>query len=191
MWKMNIHTDWRSKMKKFIYTVVLGVTMMCSLVACGNSESDEKNTEKVGEEVSDTNQEEEVLMDLDVQEIADAIHDKGDFKDNLATVDTNMALTRLYGLDSSIVEAAAFYTNSNATAEEIAVIRVKDSSEVETVKLAYKTRVEEQKEACKDYLPDEMPKLEDAVIYSNGNYVILCVSNDSNKIESVIGEIFK
>ena len=62
---------------------------------------------------------------------------------------------------------------------------------MDTVKTAYENRISSQKEACRDYLPDEMTKLDAAVIYTNGNYVVLCVSNDSAKAEQVIADLFK
>ena len=189
-------------MRKFIYMSVICVAMLGCLSGCGNSDSSDKTTENTTTEITTENTEatkEDAAsddsasesVDVDVKEAADNILNGGDFKDTLATVDNSMALTRLYGLDQAIVEDAAFYTNSNATAEEIAVIKVKDAADIETVKAAYETRIADQKEACKDYLPDEMTKLEDAVIYTNGNYAILCVSNDSSKIETIIEEMFK
>ena len=176
-------------MKKLIYISVLCVGMVGALTGCGGSKDSDATTEKVKEVESAASEEKKELPSS--QEMADAMLDKGDFKDSLATVDNTMAINRLYMLDAAIVEEAAFYTNSNATAEEIAVIKVKDAESVETVKAAYETRVAEQKEACKDYLPDEMPKLEDAVIYSNGNYVILCVSNDSDTMLDIIEDFFE
>lgn len=198
-------------MKKSILGMALLVAMMGALTGCGKedvsdgqttgdtemvSENDtvesdtEKNSGEGDSEVENTG-EGDSSTEVDVQSLADGILNGGDFKDNLATVDKTMALTRLYNLEESQIEAAAFYTNSNATAEEIAVIRTGSEDYVDTVKTAFETRISEQKEACRDYLPDEMPKLEDAVVYVNGNYVILCVSNDSGKAKSVIEGYFE
>ncbi len=173
-------------MKKFIYVVALGLILVSSFTACGKN--DGGDSDKVTESAEAT---EIVDTDVDALTVAEKLLEEGDFKDNLATVDKGIAMTRLYGLDESIVEDAAFYTNSNATAEEIAVIKVADGASVEQVKKAYETRVESQKDACRDYLPDEMPKLESAVICEYGNYVILCVSADNGKIEDIIKEIFE
>ncbi|MDE6024387.1 MAG: DUF4358 domain-containing protein [Lachnospiraceae bacterium] len=165
--------------KKIIYTLIIAVMLMAVLTACGeNDKKDDSENASGGKEI-------------DVQAAADKILSDGDFKDQLAAVDKSMALGRLYSLDESSIEAAAFYTNSNSTAEEIAIIKANSSDYVETIKAAYEKRVSDQKEACKDYLPDEMPKLESAVIYTNGNYVVLCVSNDNSKAEDIIKELFK
>lgn len=162
-------------MKKILYGTFLAITLLSTATGCG--EKQEKKAE--------TN------IEIDVQGFADDILSQCNFTDSLATVDQSIALTRLYSLDQTQIKECAFYTNSNATAEEIAVIEVISSDYVDDVKAAYETRVENQKKACKDYLPDEMKKLESSVIYTNGNYVVLCVSDDNAKAEDIIKGMFK
>lgn len=170
-------------MRKFVYLTILIVAVSGALTGCGGNGKSDNSTNVTAE--SDNN------ANVDVQEAADEILAGGDFKDNLAVVDKAIALTRLYELDEANIEACAFYTNSNATAEEIAVIKTNNNDYIDTVKSAFETRLENQKEACENYLPDEIPKLESAVIYTKGNYVILCVSNDNSKAKSIIEDLFK
>lgn len=180
--------------RKKIYNIVMILAMAGALTACGNKEEKTtENTEVVTTTETDGTETDvsDGALDVDVQTVADGILQGGDFKDNLAPVDTSLALSRLYNLDAGQIEASAFYTNSNATAEEIAVIKASSADYVDTVKTAYENRIASQKEACKDYLPDEMTKLDAAVVYTNGNYVVLCVSNDSAKAEQVIEDLFK
>lgn len=165
---------------KKLCSIALIAVMAGMTAACGAGDAD-----KAGENV--TAQDAEV----NVQTVADAILNGGDFKDKLEAVDSGMVLTRLYDLDEAQVDASAFYVNSNATAEEIAVIKVKSKEYAETVEEAYEARIAAQKEACRDYLPDEIPKLENAVIYMNADCVVLCISNDSTKAESLIEDLFK
>lgn len=178
-------------MRKFIYGTILMVAMAGALTGCGGNDKPEDSAKTEAVTEKDNAQTSDDKVEVDVKAAADKILADGDFKDNLGEVDKTIALSRLYGLDEAQIESCAFYTNSNATAEEIAVIKTKSPDYVETVKTAYETRVENQKTACKDYLPDEMPKLESAVIYTNGNYVVLCVSNDNAAAETVIADLFK
>ena len=176
-------------MKKFIYTCAMFTVLAIGTTGCGkdNAEADNTTKEAVSEAVGTESQEEETEKEaVAAKAVADAILNGGDFKDNLAEVDKAMALTRLYALDPEQVEESMFYTNSQATAEEIAVIKVKSEDYVQAVKAAYETRIADQKTACESYLPDEMPKLEAAVIYEKGKYVVLCVSNDSDKALEII-----
>ena len=168
--------------------LVLGLGIM---TACGGSTDDGNaggnNSQETSSDSSDTAGAE---LDFETKELADSIFERGEFKDDLAELSSDVALERLYALDSSKIEDSSFYTNTNATAEEIAVIKVNDPAYVQTVIEAYNQRVAEQKEACENYLPDEMPKLNDAVIESQGNYVVLCISMDSENAREIIGEYF-
>lgn len=166
--------------RKILSILMLSVLMLVALTACG---SDKESSDQAGKE--------NAVKDIKAQEAADEILAQGDFKDSLSTVHINTALTRLYVLDEANIEDAAFYTNSSSTAEEIAVIKVKSADYVNTVKEAYENHIADQKDACKDYLPDEIPKLDSAVIYVNGNYVVLCVSNDNGKMQDIVKGIFE
>lgn len=97
------------------------------------------------------------------------------------------AANRLYNLDGDILKEQSVYVGTGgALADEVSVWRVKDEKDAETVKEAAETRVENQKASFKDYVPEEMPKLENAVITVAGNTIILCVSSDSDKAKEVI-----
>lgn len=169
-------------LKKIALGTVL-VFAMGTMTACGGSDGGNDN---IGNDsnVSET-------ADFDVQELADKLKSDGVFKDQLSELDMEIAVNKLYGLDNTQIESGAFYTNTNATAEEIAVIKVVSADYAQTVVDAYNQRIEEQKTACENYLPDEMPKLESAVVKSQGCYVILCVSCDSSKAESIVSEYIK
>lgn len=193
-----------------LIAVMAGIAAGCGAETKTETETDagkaeENMTEKDTEEEQDSATEQEFEepqasintvgaqadRDVDVQMVADEILNGGDFKDKLEAVDVSIALTKLYNLDADQVDAAVFYENSNATAEEIVVIKVKSEDYVETVREAYEARISGQKDAYRDYLPDEIPKLENAVIYTNANCAVLCISNDSEKAQSLIENLFK
>lgn len=195
-------------MRKYIVGTVLTIAMAFVMVGCGKSSDDETTattTEATTEATSETTSEAttedndttdvsstEVNADvLSAQSIADEILNGGKFSETLQPLSQEVALARLYSLDDTQIAEAAFYTNSQATAEEIAVVKTTNADYVESVKAAFELRVADQKEACVDYLPDEMPKLEAAVIYTNDCYVILTISADSSVAESIIADMFK
>lgn len=100
---------------------------------------------------------------------------------------SDAAANKLYKLDGEILEEQSVYVGTGgALADEVSVWRVKDEKDAETVKEAAETRVENQKASFKDYVPAEMPKLENAVITVSGDTIILCVSSDSDKAKEVI-----
>ena len=89
------------------------------------------------------------------------------------------------------IEEAYIYESSGATAEEIVVFKCKDSDSASKAKVAFEQRVEEQTENFTDYVPEELPKLKDAVIAVNGEYAVLSVSGDSGKAKDIIEGAFK
>ena len=48
------------------------------------------------------------------------------------------------------------------------------------------TKIDERKIDFENYLPKEVFKLENYNLESNGNYIILCISNDSDKANEII-----
>lgn len=102
------------------------------------------------------------------------------------------AANRLYKLDGEILEEQAVYVGTGgALADEVSVWRVKDEKDAKTVQQAAEQRVENQKVSFKDYVPEEMPKLEKAVITVDGDTVILCVSANPDAAKEVIASFEK
>ncbi|MBQ9278798.1 MAG: DUF4358 domain-containing protein [Lachnospiraceae bacterium] len=164
-------------MKKRLFALLLSLVIVLSLAACGSKDSKESK---------------DTATDVDVKVLADALKNGCDFKDNLAEIDSTVGLTRVLSIaDTSIIEESAFYTNSSASAEEIIVIKATSTENVKIVKAAFDVRISTQKAACADYLPDEIPKLDDAVEYTNGKYAILVISKDSAKAQEIINGYFK
>ena len=97
---------------------------------------------------------------------------------------TGDILFDFYDLDADKVADAHMYTSgSRATAEEITVIRMKDAKDVGLAEAAMKQRVEDQKRSYQDYIPEELPKLEGAVVLTHGSYALLAVADDPSKVE--------
>lgn len=111
------------------------------------------------------------------------------FEEEMASASSSRALA-LFGIDGSDVAECAYYAASAAVAEEILVVKAADSSAVSAILQGIDERKETQLEDYADYVPKEVPKLESAVTYTNGDYVIFCVSGDSSAASSVINGLF-
>ena len=96
-----------------------------------------------------------------------------------------------YGLDESRMANAAGYAGGGATAEEISVFEVKDESYAATVEKMAKEYIESRKDSFRNYIPEEMPKLNKPFIYRDGKIVVVCVADKYGKLESVIKEAMK
>lgn len=106
------------------------------------------------------------------------------FKDNLSKVSDALVISN-YQLDGDYVRSAALFMSGGSTAEEVAVFEVDSAKNAEKLKKLIKQRVENKKKDFENYLPAEMPKLNNPLIVQKGNVVILVISDSADK-ETII-----
>lgn len=152
----------------------LGILMVCTMLAamlsgCGGSAN----------------------VTIDTGVLADDIYAGVTWQDQIGEVDLDKALN-LYGISSDAVASGKVYISTNATAEEIAVLEASsaDDTAVNELKTWIEGRVESQKASFESYNAAEVPKLENALIYVNGKYVILVVCDDVSEAEAIIDDAF-
>ena len=83
------------------------------------------------------------------------------------------------------------YQSTGATSEELVILQVNDKSKLNDVKEKINTRLEERKEAFESYLPEEVFKIDNNILEVKNDYIIMCISNDSNKVNEVINNYIK
>ena len=80
-----------------------------------------------------------------------------------------------------------FYSVSASTPEVVIVIEAVDAAAAESIsKGAVKEWIDYNAEAYASYGADQVPKLENAVNQTNGNYVFVIVSNDAPAAQSFL-----
>ncbi len=107
------------------------------------------------------------------------------YTDELSEIDLETAQMLFYLEDAQITKAK-IYESGGATAEEIAVFECASTEDADKVMTAMQTRVEEQKESFRDYVPEELLKLDAAVLVKNGTIVVLSVSGDADAARKII-----
>lgn len=197
-------------MKKKIFELLLTLIMACAAVTlngCGNNTKDSVNapaeseaaggtSEETGaseepeetEEASETSeapaQTQEATEEINyaglADELAALVKD-----DDVSQVDNAMAAAT-YGIDAEKVQDCKVFLSSGATASEIAVFAMKDEEGVNELLELINQRIEERKTSFADYAPDEVPKLENAVLLNKDNYVVFAVVADPQAAEDVI-----
>ena len=102
--------------------------------------------------------------------------DSGAFTGDMEQVESTVAVS-LFGLDADTVEEITCYmaTNSSVSADEVAVFVLTDEDAAVAAESACQAHVESRIESSAQYCPDQVPKLEDAVISRLGNTVLLAV----------------
>ena len=130
-------------------------------------------------------EDESSAVSLNVDQAAETLVSQLTFQDEMLKLEDSV-LEKFYDVDPEAVGDIAVYTaTSGVKAEEVAVVQVKDGGS-DTVKAMLDSRLEDQIAKYEGYAPEEMPKLENAVITVDGDTIILCVSSDSDKAKEVI-----
>lgn len=116
---------------------------------------------------------------------AQTLLDSGAFSEPLEEIDLEIACS-LYALDQGKVTGAAVYGSTGATAEELAVFIFSDADAATAAKTSFETRIADRTGAMADYLPNEVPKLEKAVLEVRGATLLFVVANDYAPVEELL-----
>ena len=122
---------------------------------------------------------------LNPADTAQALLDAGVFEGALDTVDLEAACT-LYGITFSDVQEGVVYCSLSAGAEEIAIFRMADADAAKAALAGLEQRVSDQTAALKDYQPQEVSKLESAIVTQVGDCAVLVVAADAQGAQSVL-----
>lgn len=110
--------------------------------------------------------------------------------ENMKAGDQNK-LYKLYKIKADSVEDFILYTStSNVRADELAVIKLKDSSQVENAKAKLEQRNDVQKLKFKDYRPDEYFLVEHHVLKTKGPFIFFAVSKEAAQMERAFDGAF-
>ena len=124
-------------------------------------------------------------IQINIEELSEEIFKSESFEDELIKVDSEMVMNN-YGFTNEEIKQLISYQGSGATSEEILVLEVNDKSKLNNIKEKINVRLAERKEVFESYLPKEVYKIDNNILSIKGNYVILCISNDTNKVNTII-----
>ncbi len=97
---------------------------------------------------------------------------------------TNSDLKKYYGLSASDYEGVVYYAPvSNMDAEELLIIKLKDTSQADAVESAIQSRLETQKNTFDGYGVEQYNLLEKSVLDVKGNYILYVVHADASKAD--------
>lgn len=125
---------------------------------------------------------------IDAKGLAASLAQEVSYKDTLEEL-TAEQISIYFEVEEGVT--ATVYMGSGSTAEEVAVFEAKDEETAKRQLASVETYLEEQAESFRDYIPEEVKRIDDAVVKQQGNYVVLCVSDDSAKAEEIIEKAFQ
>ncbi len=129
-------------------------------------------------------------QDIDVRAIMDSIlNEMGN--PQMLEVEQDM-LKEVYYIDPSILESyCAMMPFFNISATEIAIFEVKDEESMDAVMQGIKKRIDKLLEMWESYLPSQYELVKNHKIQKNGNFVIMIIANDQQKLLDIFNSYFK
>lgn len=143
-------------MKRFP-SVVISVLLALSLAGCGGQDAPRPFD-----------------PESDAQALTEA---QGVFSAPMTAIDADVACA-LYGIDENTVTGCAAYGATATSAEELALFTFDSEDSAQAAVKLLQTRIEDRTEELRDYLPDELPKLEKARVEQRGATALLLVCAD-------------
>ncbi len=125
--------------------------------------------------------------DFDVNALGNDLNTKIAYADTLGQMDIDTASMFLNLSDVNVVKASIF-EGSGGTAEEIVVLECASDADAAKAEQVLKDRVSEQIESFTDYVPEELTKLNAAVIKTSGKYAVLSVSDNPDEAKKLIDQ---
>lgn len=118
------------------------------------------------------------LSDADISDVADAVTSSVDMTG--ISAGDNRAVKRLYGINANDYEQVALYTSESTMAvEEILIVKLKDTSQAESVESAVDARVDSQLQSFEGYGPEQCSLLDAHVLDVQGNYILFVVHGEA------------
>ncbi|GAA0123193.1 MAG: DUF4358 domain-containing protein [Clostridium argentinense] len=126
------------------------------------------------------------VKDIPVADIIAAVEEKVDLG-VVQNLSEDEDLEKKYYIDLKDIEEAEIKTAMmNVKSNELAIIKVKDSSKVEEIKKSVEKRGEDLEKQWSNYLPNQYELVKKRKIEAIGNYVILIIDEKADEIEEII-----
>ena len=176
-----------NRIKMLAALSVLTLTASTVLYGCGGSGNAKKASNTASTAASSAKSSQAAAVD--VTKVADRLLNEIKYDDKLAEAEKESIDVIYPGLPKDKIKAMKIYVSSSGgTSEEIAAFEANDEDTAKEIEAKLNERVEAQKTSFKNYVPEELKRLENALVIRKGNYVYLSVSGDPDKAKSIIEE---
>ena len=154
-------------MCKKMWKAALAVVLCLTLGACSNG------------------QQAQAPADYDPAAAAQALLDSDAFSGELSEISED-AVPAYYGLDEGSVQDCVAYGSMAAGSEGFVVAVFTDEAAAKTGVEALQAWVDLQKSAQSNYMPEEVAKLDKAILDQRGASAVLVVPNDADAAQTVL-----
>lgn len=164
------------------------IAASAGLCSCG---SDDSSKSKVSVSDSET---ESVSQPVDLKSAAEKLQSKNEELNKTVMYSDSafeMNCMNLFDCEySDLSEGFIIYNSGGGKADEISVISRRDGDTSKNEKLL-KARSERRYKDFDGYVPDELPKIKDAKIFSVGNYSVLIIAENASELENIVKDLLK
>lgn len=129
----------------------------------------------------------------DCLELVTGMMDDKEYEAALVTygdTDFDNVMEVFYDLNVDLEDGAIIYS-VNSRAYEWAVLEVSGKEDVKAVKDAFARRKEQRSAAYYGYFPEETKMIDDGLVYSRGNYVVLAICDDEASAKEGFNKTFE
>ena len=128
------------------------------------------------------------IKTIDAQALAKSLATEIKYDDTLKEL-TADEISMLVDLPEDV--DSVMYAGSGSTAEEVGVFTAKDSNQAKETMEDVQKYLDDQADSFQDYVPEETKRIGNAVLEQKNQYVVLCVSGDSDQAKEIIEKAFK
>ena len=155
-------------MKRFVTTALCCLMLFMMLTGCGSSKKS-----------------------LDMEAFSKDVLSKGSFNDELILL-SDKVVADYYDLSfDGLEEYRVYVSSSSATASELAIFKCSGDAALKSAKSAVEARISDQISNYENYRPDEKFRLDNALIETNGNYLLFVVSDNNATIQNLFNDALK
>lgn len=125
-------------------------------------------------------------QNVDLNAVADELLDEAGFEDELIKAQP-ASVENIYFIESDMAsEMVVYMSSNNSTPEEIALFKATDADSLAKLETVVNGRLEEQKMSFENYAPDEVYKIENAVVKKSGDYIFMVICPDSETANKIV-----
>lgn len=167
----------KMKKKSLIAGMILMTMTLCS---CGGDETENKNNK-------DTNSSSDKKVEVNIEDVASKLINDIEYEVQMSLIDKEMADGYLDIAD--LEKEAVVYMGESPSKDMVAVFKCGD--DMTELKERMDFWIEDAIDSSTNYLPEEVPKLEECVKKESGEYYAVVVSPDSDKAQEILDDMMK
>ncbi len=160
--------------------------MLCAFSGCSDKSEAEEPSASTAPAYTGTGIATPEVLSAEV--LGDTIFTSLTFDDTLTKIQARTSAVSAYGLPEDYKGDCIIYVSTGATPEEFAVFVPDEACSADDIVKAANDRIARQTETYSSYAPEQVPKLESAVVKSNGSYVVVCISADNDTAKTLIDD---